>query len=176
MRMVAGSRPLLIIAWEWHDICLALLCGYSGALEYPTTNSYGPISGSFLLLLMHACYWIIDSKEIARKTDPAMLMRHATNIKPSTFALSWPFMSLKLILQHCHLDNESNYSNQHNGLKDLDITTLFCSTHLSSVPFFFSFIHPYLHFPGMQCYLLSIPFIIMPSTSAFPTQLSYYWA
>ena len=37
IRMVAGSRPVLIIAWEWH-IGLALLCGCSGALEYPTTN------------------------------------------------------------------------------------------------------------------------------------------
>ena len=49
MRMVAGSRPVLVIAWEWH-IGLALLCVCSGALEYPTTNSCGPINKSFLLL------------------------------------------------------------------------------------------------------------------------------
>ena len=45
MRMVASSRPVLIIAWEWH-IGLALLCGCLGALEYPTTNSCGPINES----------------------------------------------------------------------------------------------------------------------------------
>ena len=45
MRMVAGSRPDLVMAWEWH-IGLALLCGCSRALEYPTTNSYGPINKS----------------------------------------------------------------------------------------------------------------------------------
>ena len=45
MRMVAGSRPALVIAWEWH-IGLALLCGCSGALEYPTINSCGPINKS----------------------------------------------------------------------------------------------------------------------------------
>ena len=45
MRMVAGSRPVLVIAWEWH-IGLALLCGCSGALEYPTTNSCRPINKS----------------------------------------------------------------------------------------------------------------------------------
>ena len=43
--MVAGLRPVLVIAWEWH-IGLALLCGCSGALEYPTTNSCGPINKS----------------------------------------------------------------------------------------------------------------------------------
>ena len=37
MRMVAGSRPVLVIAWEWHT-GLALLCGCSGASEYPTTK------------------------------------------------------------------------------------------------------------------------------------------
>ena len=39
MCMVAGSRPILVIPWEWH-IGLALLCGYLGALENPTTNSW----------------------------------------------------------------------------------------------------------------------------------------
>ena len=55
MRTVAGSRPVLVIVWEWH-IGLALLCGCSGALEYPTTNSCGPInkSLSFLNSLWHA--------------------------------------------------------------------------------------------------------------------------
>ena len=48
VRMVAGSRPVLVIAWEWH-IGLALLCGCSGALEYPTTNSCGPINKSLIL-------------------------------------------------------------------------------------------------------------------------------
>ena len=50
MRKVAGSRPVLVIAWEWH-IGLALLCGCSGALEYPTTNSCGPINKSLSLSL-----------------------------------------------------------------------------------------------------------------------------
>ena len=45
MHTVAGSRPVLVIVWEWH-IGLALLCGCSGALEYPTTNSCGPINKS----------------------------------------------------------------------------------------------------------------------------------
>ena len=50
VRMVAGSRPVLIISWEWH-IGLALLCGCLGALEYPTTNSCGPINKSLSLSL-----------------------------------------------------------------------------------------------------------------------------
>ena len=50
MRTVAGSRPVLVIVWEWH-IGLALLCGCSGALEYPTTNSCGPINKSLSLSL-----------------------------------------------------------------------------------------------------------------------------
>ena len=50
MRMVAASRPVLVIAWEWH-IGLALLCGCSGALEYPTTNSCGSINKSLSLSL-----------------------------------------------------------------------------------------------------------------------------
>ena len=49
MCMVAGSRPVLVIAWEWH-IGLTLLCGCSGALEYPATNSCGPINKSLSLL------------------------------------------------------------------------------------------------------------------------------
>ena len=48
MRTVAGSRPVLVIVWEWH-IGLALLCGCSGALEYPTTNSCGLINKSLIL-------------------------------------------------------------------------------------------------------------------------------
>ena len=51
MRMVAGSCLVLVIAWEWH-ISLALLCGCSGALEYPTTNSWGPINESLSLILI----------------------------------------------------------------------------------------------------------------------------
>ena len=50
MHMVAGSRPVFVIAWEGH-IGLALLCGCSGALEYPTTNSCGPINKSLSLSL-----------------------------------------------------------------------------------------------------------------------------
>ena len=50
MHMVAGSRPVFVIAWEWH-IGLALLCGCSGALEYPTTNSWRPINKSLSLSL-----------------------------------------------------------------------------------------------------------------------------
>ena len=50
MHMVAGSRPVLVIVWEWH-IGLALLCGCSGALEYPTTNSCGSINKSVSLSL-----------------------------------------------------------------------------------------------------------------------------
>ena len=49
--MVVGSRPALVIAWEWH-IGLALLCGWSGALEYPTTNTCGPINKSLSLSLV----------------------------------------------------------------------------------------------------------------------------
>ena len=45
MRKVAGLRPVLVIALEWH-IGLVLLCGCSGALEYPTTNSCRPINKS----------------------------------------------------------------------------------------------------------------------------------
>ena len=52
VRMVAGSRPVLVIVWEWH-IGLALLCGCSGALEYPTTNSCGPINKSLSLSLSY---------------------------------------------------------------------------------------------------------------------------
>ena len=48
MRMVVGSLPVLLIAWEWH-IGLALLCGCSGALEYLTTNSCRPINESLSL-------------------------------------------------------------------------------------------------------------------------------
>ena len=47
MRMVAGSRPGLVIAWKWH-VRLALLCGCSGALEY-ATNSCGSINKSLSL-------------------------------------------------------------------------------------------------------------------------------
>ena len=54
MRMVAGSRPVLVIVWEWH-IGLAPLCGCSGALEYPTTNSCGPINKSLSLSLILMC-------------------------------------------------------------------------------------------------------------------------
>ena len=50
MHMVAGSCPVFAIAWAWH-IGLALLCGCSGALEYPTTNSCGPINKSLSLSL-----------------------------------------------------------------------------------------------------------------------------
>ena len=50
MRMVAGSLPVLVIVWEWH-IDLALLCGCSEVLEYPTTNSCGPINKSLSLSL-----------------------------------------------------------------------------------------------------------------------------
>ena len=56
MHMVASSCPVLIIAWEWH-IGLALLCGCSGALEYPTTNFCGPINESLSFLL---CYHSLD--------------------------------------------------------------------------------------------------------------------
>ena len=75
MRFVAGSRPVLVIASEWH-IGLALLCGCSEALEYPTTNSCGPINKSLILnpiLLccvmtiggsknVHVCPYILFSK------------------------------------------------------------------------------------------------------------------
>ena len=56
MRTVAGSRSVLVIAWEWH-LGLVLLCGRSGALEYPTTNSCGPINESFILncSMQHTC-------------------------------------------------------------------------------------------------------------------------
>ena len=55
MRMVAGSRPDLVITWEWHT-GLALLCGCLGALEYPTTNSCGPINKSLSLSLCIASH------------------------------------------------------------------------------------------------------------------------
>ena len=51
IHMVTGSRPVFVIAWEWH-IDLALLCGCSGALEYPTTNSCRPINKSLILILI----------------------------------------------------------------------------------------------------------------------------
>ena len=54
IRMVAGSRPVLSIAWEWH-IGLALLCGCSGALEYPTTNSCESVNKSLSLLSLSLC-------------------------------------------------------------------------------------------------------------------------
>ena len=58
MHMVAGSRPVFIIAWEWH-IGLALLCGCSGALEYPTTNSCWPINKSLSLSLsVNVCLYV----------------------------------------------------------------------------------------------------------------------
>ena len=57
MLVVAGSRPVLVIAWEWH-IGLALLCGCSGALEYPTTNSCWPINKSLSLSLLNLQVWI----------------------------------------------------------------------------------------------------------------------
>ena len=57
MCMVAGSRPVLVIAWEWH-IGLALLFSCSGALEYPTTNSSGPINKS--LSLIQVCGMMSD--------------------------------------------------------------------------------------------------------------------
>ena len=65
MRMVAGSRPDLVIAWEWH-IGLALLCGCSGALEYPTTNSCGPINKSLSLSLYSFATqpWVAISNDI----------------------------------------------------------------------------------------------------------------
>ena len=50
MRMVAGSHPALLIAWEWH-IGLALLCGCLGTLEYPITNSCWPLNKSLSLSL-----------------------------------------------------------------------------------------------------------------------------
>ena len=57
MSMVAGLRPMLVIAWEWH-IGLALLCGCSGALEYPTTNSCGPINESLSLCINEEMEWM----------------------------------------------------------------------------------------------------------------------
>ena len=59
MHMVAGSRPVFVIAWEWH-IGLALVCGCSGALEYPTTNSWRPINKSLSLSLS---LWLTSGKE-----------------------------------------------------------------------------------------------------------------
>ena len=50
MRMVAGSCPVLVTAWEWH-IGLVLLYGCSGALQYPTANSCEPINKSLSLSL-----------------------------------------------------------------------------------------------------------------------------
>ena len=65
VRMVAGSRPVLVIAWEWH-IGLALLCGCSGALEYPTTSSCGPINKSLSLSLSLYVLECKGSKEQSR--------------------------------------------------------------------------------------------------------------
>ena len=62
--MVTGSRPVLVIAWGWH-IGLALLCGCSGALEYPTTNSCGPINKSFLPSFL--MYSVFNTKSISQK-------------------------------------------------------------------------------------------------------------
>ena len=69
-RMVAGSRPVLVIAWEWH-IGLALLCGCSGALEYPTTNSCGPINKSIILILNTALFQLLkDPKALDLVQNP----------------------------------------------------------------------------------------------------------
>ena len=89
MRMVAGSRPDLVIAWEWH-IGLALLCGCSGALEYPTTNSCGPINKSLSLCVPHLFMrakqcnkgYKRDSTEFERKTIGNNIIRQmALSIK-----------------------------------------------------------------------------------------------
>ena len=56
VRIVAGSRPVLVIAWEWH-IGLVLLRGCSGALEYTTTNSCGSINKSLSLPLSLSLFW-----------------------------------------------------------------------------------------------------------------------
>ena len=63
MPMLAGSCPFLVIAWEWH-IGPALLCGCSGALEYPTTNSCGAINKSYPILSYPKCRAQIDHKEV----------------------------------------------------------------------------------------------------------------
>ena len=62
MRTVAGSSPVLVIVWEWH-IGLALLCGCSGALEHPTTNSCGPINKS-LSLSLHTEFPRLDALHV----------------------------------------------------------------------------------------------------------------
>ena len=64
MCMVAGSCPVFVIVWECH-IGLALLCGCSGALDYPTTNSCGSInkslSLSLSLWLSYLSHWQVNS-------------------------------------------------------------------------------------------------------------------
>ena len=84
MCMVAGSRPDLVIAWEWH-IALALLCGCSGALEYPTTNSCGPINKSLSL-------YMVPSACLTKAHDPQILQGPTRAPRTISQILGWPYM------------------------------------------------------------------------------------
>ena len=83
MCMVAGSRPVLVIAWGWH-IGLTLLCGCSGALEYPTTNSCGPINKSLSLSLFTGHY--CDLKPGDGHSSPAILISRTERYNHPQFA------------------------------------------------------------------------------------------
>ena len=76
MRMVAGSLPVLVIAWEWHT-GLALLCGCSGALEYLTTNSCRPINESLILILLKyfVAYSVVKTRlqEVQNRSDDLVM-------------------------------------------------------------------------------------------------------
>ena len=86
MHMVAHSRPLLIVVWEWH-IGLSLLSGCSGALEYPTTNYWGPINESFLSSYCFATifYLTINVYHRASRHQFAYPHPHAQKRKEKTY-------------------------------------------------------------------------------------------
>ena len=70
------DSPVFVIAWEWH-IGLALLCGCSGALEYPTTNSCGPINKSLSSLSLSICLSL--HQQDRSFFSPAISVCHFTN-------------------------------------------------------------------------------------------------
>ena len=83
MSMVAGSRPVLI-AWAWH-LGLALSCSCSGALEYPTTNSCGPINKILILILIVNNHLNVDCNSYvgvhARGSDRKLVCQQSASKK-----------------------------------------------------------------------------------------------
>ena len=80
---------MLVIVWEWHNIGLALLCGCSGVLEHPKTNSCGKINESLILILIpflrsehNACpiwHWTQTYNTISRPCSLAVGANAACN-------------------------------------------------------------------------------------------------